>query len=310
MRAPGAPLRVHLVDGTFELFRAWFGAPRASVDGREVGATRGLLRTLLSLLTAPTGPQATHVAVAFDRVIESFRNDLFPGYKTGDGVEPDLMAQFPLAEQAARALGVVVWPMVRYEADDALATGAHRYAEDADQVVVCSPDKDLAQCVRGDRVVLEDRMRGTILDEAGVSAKFGVSPRSIPDWLALVGDTADGIPGIPRWGAKSAATVLARYGHIDAIPDDAARWDVTVRGAASLAAELAARRGEAELYRTLATLRTDVPLPQSLPDLEWRGADRERLVDLCASIGFERFVDRVPRFTDAPVPAIGDLPTG
>ncbi|MEQ1572208.1 MAG: 5'-3' exonuclease H3TH domain-containing protein [Myxococcota bacterium] len=287
-------MKVHLVDGTYELFRAWFGAPRALTDeGLEVGAVRGLLRTLL-LLTRDES--ATHVAVAFDRVIESFRNDLFAGYKTGDGVEPALMAQFPLAEQATRALGLVVWPMVRYEADDALATGAARYAEQAEQVFLCSPDKDLAQCVRDQRVILRDRMRGTDLDEAGVVGKFGVPPRSIPDWLALVGDDADGIPGIPRWGAKSAATVLARWRHIEHIPDDPTRWEVPVRGAASLAAELTVRRGEAELYRTLATLCTDVPLPDTVGDLEWRGADREALVDLCARIGFERFVDRVPRF--------------
>lgn len=300
MDAPRGPVRVHLVDGTFELFRAYFGAPKAEIEGREVGAVRGLLRTLLSLVTTSdrSGGGASHVAVAFDRVIESFRNDLFPGYKTGDGIDPQLLAQFPVAERAARALGLVVWPMVRYEADDALATGAVRYAGEADQVVLCSPDKDLAQCVRGSVVVLEDRMRGTVLDEAGVIAKFGVPPRSIPDWLALVGDTADGIPGIPKWGAKSAATLLSRYGHIGAIPDDPATWDVTVRGAATLAAELSTRRGEAELYRTLATLCTDVPIPQTLPDLAWRGADRALLEDLCRSIGFERFVARVPRFIE------------
>lgn len=287
-------MKVHLIDGTFELFRTWFGSPRARTpDGAEVGAVRGLLRTLLGQLQQD---DCTHVAVAFDRVIESFRNDLFPGYKTGDGVEPELLAQFPLAEQAARALGLVVWPMVRYEADDALATAAARFADACDQVVLCSPDKDLAQCVRGSRVVLLDRMRGIVLDEAGVTEKFGVPPASIPDWLALVGDSADGIPGIPRWGAKSAAIVLARYGRIDAIPDDAGTWEVAVRGAPALASELAARRGEAELYRTLATLCTDVPLPQTLDDLAWRGADRERLEELCRRIDFERFVERVPRY--------------
>ncbi|MEQ1501163.1 MAG: 5'-3' exonuclease H3TH domain-containing protein [Myxococcota bacterium] len=288
--------RVHLVDGTFELFRAFYGAPKATTaDGREVGATRGLLRTLLSLVREV---DCTHVAVAFDRVIESFRNDLFPGYKTGEGIDPDLLSQFPLAEQATRSLGIVVWPMVRYEADDALATGAARYAELVDQVVLCSPDKDLAQCVCGSRVVLQDRMRNTVLDEAGVIAKFGVPPASIPDWLALVGDSADGIPGIPKWGPKSAATLLARWGHVEAIPTDPTAWDVTVRGAASLAAELATRRGEAALYRTLATLCTDVELPHTLDDLAWRGASRERLTELCRSIEFDRFVDRVGQYAD------------
>ena len=287
-------MKIHLVDGTFELFRAYFGAPKATTAaGVEVGAVRGLLRTLSSLL-AEDG--CTHVAVAFDRVIESFRNDLFPGYKTGDGIEPALLSQFPLGEQAARALGVVVWPMVRYEADDALATGAARFADRVEQVVICTPDKDLAQCVRGSRVVLQDRMRGIVLDEAGVVAKFGVSPASIPDWLALVGDSADGIPGIPKWGPKSAATLLARYHHIEQIPDDPAAWDVPVRGAASLATSLASRRGDAELYRTLATLCTDIPLAQALPDLEWKGADRERLEEVCARLDFARFVDRVPRW--------------
>jgi 5'-3' exonuclease len=287
---------VHLVDGTFELFRAWFGAPRAvTSDGREVGATRGLLRTLLGLVTKGN---ATHVAVAFDRVIESFRNDLFEGYKTGAGLEAELVRQFPLAEQAARSLGLVVWPMVRYEADDALATGAARYADHADRVVLCSPDKDLAQCVRADRVVLEDRMRNTTLDERGVVEKFGVEPASIPDWLALVGDTADRIPGIPKWGAKSAATVLSRWKRIDAIPQDPAQWEVTVRGAQSLADTLNPRRGEAQLFRTLATLCTDVPLPHTLADLEWKGADRDALAALCRTLEFDRFVERIPRFRD------------
>lgn len=290
-------MKIHLVDGTFELFRAYYGAPKATTAaGLEVGAVRGLLRTLSSLLGKE---DCTHVAIAFDRVIESFRNDLFPGYKTGAGIEPALLAQFPLGEQAARALGIVVWPMVRYEADDALATGAALFGDRVDQVVICTPDKDLAQCVRGSRVVLEDRMRGIVLDEAGIVARFGVSPASIPDWLALVGDSADGIPGIPKWGPKSASTLLARYEHLDRIPDDAAAWDVPVRGAATLAASLASRRGDAELYRTLATLCSDVPLAQELSDLAWQGADRELLEELCGRIAFDRFVDRVPRFRTA-----------
>lgn len=283
---------VHLVDGTFELFRCWFGSPKATVDGVEVGAVRGLLRTLHGLVTTEG---ATHVAVAFDRVIESFRNDLFPGYKSGAGLDPALLAQFPLAEQAARSMGFAVWPMVHYEADDALATGAARYGADpaVRQVRLCSPDKDLAQCVRGERVVLVDRMRGTALDEGGVTEKFGVRPGSIPDWLALVGDDADGIPGLPRWGAKSAATVLRRWERLEAIPDDPAGWDVPVRGAAALAASLSSHRGEALLYRTLATLRDDVPIEPDAAALAWRGPDEEALADLCARLRFERFAERV-----------------
>jgi 5'-3' exonuclease len=290
-------MKIHVVDGTFELFRCFFGAPKASNDdGQEVGATRALLRTLLRLLEED---DCTHVGVAFDRVIESFRNDLFGGYKTGAGIEPELLSQFPLAEEAARALGVVVWPMVRFEADDALATAAHRWADEVDQVQICTPDKDMAQCVIGDRVVLRDRIRKTILDADGVVAKFGVPPQAIPDYLALVGDKADGIPGIPRWGAKSAATVLTAYGCIEDIPSDSEAWSVKVRGAARLSENLEAERSAAMLYRTLATLRTDVPLPQeSLDELRWRGADRQRLHDVCQRLSDDRFVDRVPLFQE------------
>jgi 5'-3' exonuclease len=273
------------VDGTYELFRAFYGAPAVrSPDGREVGAVRGLLRTLLSLL-AEDG--VSHVACAFDHVIESFRNALFPGYKTGDGVPAELMAQFPLAERATAALGIVVWSMVEFEADDALATGAARWrAQDAvEQVVICSPDKDLAQCVRGSRVVCLDRLRRRRLDEPGVVSKFGIGPDSIADWLALVGDAADGIPGIPGWGAKSTSTVLARYRRIEAIPDDVSRWDLSVRGAAKLAGALAGGREDAALYKRLATLREDVPLAEGLGDLEWRGVRRSELTALCHEIG-------------------------
>lgn len=288
-----------LVDGTFELFRCWYGAPRVTApDGTEVGATRALLRTLLTLAE---DPHTGWIAVAFDRVIESFRNDLFPGYKTGEGIEPELIAQFPLAEAAARALGLVTWPMVEYEADDALATAVVRYGPVAERTVVCSPDKDLAQCVRGDRVLLRDRIRKTDLDENGVVDKFGIRPASIPDWLALVGDDADGIPGLPRWGARSAATVLARWQHLEHIPNDPARWDVAVRGAAALAEVLAARRNEALLYRTLATLCLDVPLTESADDLRWQGADRELAQGLCRRLGNEGFLDRVSRWRDGPV---------
>ncbi|MBM4357236.1 MAG: flap endonuclease [Deltaproteobacteria bacterium] len=274
-RATVEGLRVHLLDGTYELFRAHFGAPPAKdATGREVGATRGLVRSVAALLSEP---QVTHVAAAFDTVIESFRNALFAGYKSGEGLPVELTAQFPLAERALAAMGVRVWGMVEFEADDALATAARLL--DADprvaEVRLCSPDKDLAQCVRGRRVVMVDRMRERVLDEEGVIAKFGVAPGSIPDWLALVGDDADGIPGLARWGAKGAAAVLARYEHLDAIPDDAATWDAKVRGAEALAASLRDGRADALLYRTLATLRTDAPVDASLESLAWQGPRRD-----------------------------------
>ena len=283
---------VHLVDGTYELFRAHFGAPSATApDGTEVGATRGLLRSLQALLREPG---VTHVAVAFDHVVESFRNRLFPGYKTGEGMPPELLAQFPLAEEATRALGLVTWPMVEFEADDALATGAARFAgaPGVERVLLCTPDKDLAQCVRGARVVGFDRMRRRVMDEAGVRARFGVGPESIPDWLALVGDTADGIPGVPRFGEKSASAVLGRYAHLEAIPDDAARWDLPVRGAASLAASLAAHREAAGLYRTLATVRTDVPLAEDLEALRCGGPRPDLLEALGGRLGDSRLAGR------------------
>jgi 5'-3' exonuclease len=291
-------MRVHLVDGTYELFRAYFGAPRGvGPGGQEIGATRGLLRSLWSLLCEDG---VSHVACAFDHVVESFRNRLFDGYKTAEGVPADLMAQFPLAERAALALGVVVWPMVEFEADDALATAAARWADapDVEQVVICTPDKDLAQCVRGSRVVCLDRMRRRVLDEAGVIARFGVPPASIPDWLGLVGDSADGIPGVPRWGAKSASAVLARYGRLDAIPPDESGWDVEPRGAAALARSLRDHGADAVLFRSLATLRTDVPLGESVDDLRWRGARRPELTRLCREIGDESFPERVGRWSE------------
>lgn len=270
-------MKVHVVDGTFELFRAFYGSPSSeTTDGTEIGAVRGLLRSLLALLGEPG---VTHVAVAFDHVIESFRNDLYPGYKTGDGIDPKLWAQFWPAEDACRALGLAVWPMIEFECDDALATAAARFAADprVEQVVICSPDKDLAQCVRGTHVVCLDRMRKKVLDEAGVRVKFGVAPASIPDWLALVGDTADGYPGIPRWGAKSASAVLGAHPHLEEIPDDWRAWAVPVRGAAALAVSLAEHRADAMLFRQLATLRLDAPLAESLDDLRWRGADTSAL---------------------------------
>jgi 5'-3' exonuclease len=284
---------LYLVDGTYELFRAYFAVPSSkSSGGGEVGATKGLLRTLYALLRAPG---VTHVACAFDHVIESFRNRLFDGYKTGEGLPVELTSQFELAERASRALGIVTWPMVEFEADDALATAALRHADDPrlGRVLLCTPDKDLAQCVRGDRVLLFDRQRKIMLDEPGVMAKFGVPPDAIPDYLALVGDTADGIPGVPRWGARSAAQLLAHYGRLDRIPLDAASWAVKVRGAEALARSLAEHLERALLYRTLATLRTDVPLDESLDDLAWRGPRREELAILCAEIGETTLLERL-----------------
>jgi 5'-3' exonuclease len=277
-------MKVHLIDGTFELFRSYYGSPSSKTpDGFEIGAVRGLLRSLLALLGEPG---VTHVAIAFDHVIESFRNELYAGYKTSEGIDPKLFAQFHPAEDACRALGIVTWPMVEFECDDALAAAAARFAgqSEVEQVVICSPDKDLAQCVRGTRVVCLDRMRRKVLDEDGVRAKFGVGPESIPDWLALVGDAADGYPGIPRWGAKSASAVLGVYGHLERIPDDPRTWTIAVRGAASLAASLREHRDAALLFRRLATLRTDVPLAESLDALRWRGAAPTALTGLAAAI--------------------------
>jgi 5'-3' exonuclease len=289
-------VKLHLVDGTYELFRAYFGAPeRTDPQGKEVGATLGLVRSLLGLLREDG---VSHVACAFDHVIESFRNELFAGYKTSAGVPEDLLAQFPLAERAAHALGLVVWPLAEFEADDALATAAALWADapGVEQVVICSPDKDLAQCVRGARVVCLDRRRRRVLDEPGVLAKFGVGPASIPDWLALVGDAADGIPGVPRWGPKSAAAVLARYGHLERIPADARTWEVDVRGAEALAGSLRAGRREAQLYRTLATLRRDVPLGEEVDDLHWEGARRSEMQALCEELGETELLGRIPRW--------------
>ncbi len=291
-------MKVHLVDGTYELFRAHFGAfPAMSPDGRSVGAVRGLLQTLLSLLRQD---DVTHVAVAFDHVIESFRNQLFDGYKTGEGTSEELLAQFDPAEIATEALGIVTWPMVEYEADDAIATAAVRFADDprVEQVVICSPDKDLMQIVRGDRIVSLDRRREILTDEAGVVEKFGVPPEAIPDYLALVGDSADGIPGVPRWGAKSASTMLARYGNIDSIPDSELLWDVKVRGAKSMAGTLAEHRGDAALYKELATLRLDVPLTESLDDLEWKGARQVAYANMCDELGFGQLRSAPIRWTE------------
>ena len=291
-------MKVHLVDGTFELFRSYFGAPEAKApDGREVGATRGLLRSMLALLREP---DVTHVACAFDTVIESFRNEMFEGYKSGEGIEADLLAQFPLAEAGCRALGLTVWSMIEFEADDGLAAGAARFVgePDVEQVVLCSPDKDLCQCVVGERIICVDRVRRTTRNEEGVWEKFGVGPDSIPDYLALVGDTADGIPGIAGWGAKSTATVLAHYGQLEAIPDDVEDWQVAPRGAKRLAANLAEGREDVALYKRLATLRTDVPIEEDLEGIRWKGADRALLEAFCEEIGDERLIDTVPAWRD------------
>lgn len=287
--------KIYLVDGTYELFRSFYGPPpRKSPDGREVGATIGLLRSLLALIS---NPDVTHIACAFDHVIESFRNDLFQGYKTGAGIDPDLFAQFPLAEEAVAALGIVVWPMVEYEADDAIATAAMRFKDEpaVDQIVICSPDKDLTQLVSGNRVVCWDRRRDILYDEAAVIEKYGVPPSSIPDWLALVGDSADGIPGIPTWGAKSASELLSRYQHIEAIPDDTSQWGISAGRARRLAENLAAHREQARLYLRLTRLRTDVPLAEKASDLEWRGA-HEGFIKLCLELGANNLPDQIPRW--------------
>jgi 5'-3' exonuclease len=264
------PLEVHLIDGTYELFRYFYAVPSArDADGREVGAVRAVVGSVLGMINRG----ATHVAVATDHVIESFRNGLWPGYKTGAGIDPDLFAQFGLLEDALAALGVTVWPMIEFEADDALAAGAVKAAEDpgVDRVIVCTPDKDLAQSVRGTRVVQMNRRTNVIRDEAGVIAKFGVAPESIPDYLALVGDAADGYPGLPGWGAKSSAAVLARYRHLETIPDDFRTWGVNAASPGALALTLARDRHLAMLFRQLATLRTDIPLFESVEELRWTG---------------------------------------
>lgn len=284
---------VHVVDGTFELFRCFFGAPpRQTSAGLEVGATRGVISTLLSLLK-----EATHVGVAFDTVIESFRNDLYDGYKTGAGIDANLARQFPIVEEATRALGLVTWSMIDFECDDALATMAVRAAADDDvtQVQICSPDKDLTQVVRGARIVCVDRIRKTTLDEDGVVAKFGVRPASIPDLLALVGDDADGVPGLPGFGMKSTATLLSRYGHLEAIPDGPWPKDLKLRGAEGLATTLAAHRAEAALYKRLTTLRTDVPLREGVTDLRWRGPDLDALRALAVRLEDDALVARAEK---------------
>ena len=277
-------MQVHLIDGTYELFRGWFGAPPAQHEGREVGATRSILRSFSTLLNKRV---ITHVGVAFDHVIESFRNDLFPGYKTGEGLPEALVAQFELAERACRALGMMVWPMVEFEADDAIATAAAKLQADpaVERVLITAVDKDMCQCVIGSRVVCWDRFKNETLDEAAVIAKHGVPPASIPDLLALVGDTADGIPGLAGWGKSSAAKVLSVYGSVDAIPDDPRKWTLNIRGADRLATVLREQRADATLYRTLATLRTDCPITCDADALAWRGPDPDALDAIARELG-------------------------
>ncbi len=261
---------VHLIDGTYELFRHFFAVPASKdANGNEVGAVRGVLMSVLGLIEGG----ATHVGVATDHVVESFRNDLYPGYKTSEGVPEPLLAQFPVLEEALESMGVMVWPMIPYEADDALASAAAKAALDdrVRQIFVCTPDKDLAQCVVGTRVVQLDRMRGILRDQAGVFSKWGVMPESIPDYLAVVGDSADGFPGLPGWGPKAAALTFSQYPHFEDIPKDWRRWPSSIRGAQRLSAVLFERWNEALLYRTLATLKLDVPVFETVDELQWKG---------------------------------------
>ncbi len=287
-------MELHLVDATYELFRAFY-SPRPTVhapDGQDVGAVVGLTYSLLALLREEG---ATHVACATDHVIRSFRNRLYAGYKSEIGVPVELLGQFTLAERAMEALGLVVWPEVEFEADDALATAAERWSASpsVDRIVICTPDKDLAQCVRGERVVLRDRRRRQTIDEAGVLARWGVAPASIPDYLALVGDSSDGYPGLPGWGARSAAAVLARFEHLESIPRAVEAWHVDVRSAGSLNSALRARWDDALLFRHLARLRLDVPLPQSKPEeLRWKGARHGAFQALCEELGVPALAER------------------
>ena len=279
-----AAARLHLIDGTYELYRAHFSKrPGHEVGGRDLKATVGLAASLLALLQ-DAAEAVTHVAIAFDNPIRSIRNDWFDGYKSDEGVPPELRAQFDSAEEAARALGVTVWSMDRWEADDALGTGAARFADQVDQVRLLTPDKDLGQAIRGQRVVLVDRMRQRVIDEDELLRLRGLRPASVPDWLALVGDTADGIPGLTGFGEKTAAAVLRAFGHLEGIPTDAAKWPSEIRGAARLAQTLGAEMADAKLYRKLATLIVDVPLEERLEDLAWGGVPRQ---------AFEKWCDRV-----------------
>ena len=288
-------MKVHLVDGTYELFRSHFGAPpKKSASGQEVGATLGLVRSMMLLLS---DPEVTHVAVAFDHVIESFRNKMYAGYKSSDGVDPVILNQFELAEKMVSALGLVIWPQVKFEADDAIATAVAKFkkSKSVEQIVICSVDKDLTQMVDGERVVCWDRRREITLDEKGVVEKFGVKPESIPDYLALVGDAADGFPGIKGWGAKTVATVLAKFKHIESIPKDPHKLPLSLGRATTLINNLQENYEDALLFRELSTLRKDVPLKETIKDLEWKGA-YPKLKKLCEEVGDSRIPERVTKW--------------
>jgi 5'-3' exonuclease len=288
-------MKIHLVDGTYELFRAHFGAPpKKSQSGQEVGATLGMLRSMLLLLS---DPEVTHVAVAFDHVIESFRNKMYAGYKSSEGVEKVILDQFPVVEAAIKALGLVTWPMVKFEADDAIATAVATFkkSKQVEQIIICSVDKDLTQMVQGDRVICWDRRREITLNEKGVIEKFGVSPESIPDFLALVGDSADGYPGIQGWGEKSTSAVLAKYKHIEAIPKDPNKIPLSLGRATTLLENLQNNYKDALLFRELSTLRTYVPLKETLADLKWQGATT-KLKKVCKELGSESIVERVKKW--------------
>jgi 5'-3' exonuclease len=278
-------MKVHVVDGTYELFRYFFAMPsQKNAQGVEIGAVRGVLGTILAMIEGG----ATHLGVATDHVIESFRNDLYPGYKTSEGVAPELLTQFPILEDALRLLGVVVWPMVEFEADDALAAAAVKASGDdrVEQTLICTPDKDLAQCVSGDRVVQLDRRRAILRNEAGVVEKWGVRPESIPDYLAVVGDTADGYPGLPGWGEKAAGATFSRFPHLEDVPRDWRQWDRSIRGAMRLASVLTEQWEDVLLFRTLATLRRDAPVMESVDELEWKGPLPE-FEPYCETLGAE-----------------------
>jgi 5'-3' exonuclease len=287
-------MRLHLLDGTYELYRSYFGAPpRKAPNGTEIGAVHGLMSSTLNLLQRDG---VTHLGAAFDTVIRSFRNALFPGYKTEAGTPEELLAQFPHAEEGLEAIGVVVWRMEEYEADDAIASAVEKFSGEVEQVVMMSPDKDLAQCVVGEQVVGYDRRKGAFIDEQGVWNKFGVAPESIPDYLALVGDNADNLPGLPGWGAKSSALALGEYRHLEAIPLEAHLWRPAVRGLERLVESLRNGIAEALVYRFLATLRRDVPIPEDLGDLEWKGVPRDRFEEFCDRWGFGSLREKPQRW--------------
>lgn len=290
-------MRLHLLDGTYELFRAHYGRKDTvtAPDGHDIRATLGILESTLALLREPG---VTHLAASFDTVIESFRNEMFLAYKSSAGMDEELLRQFPFAEDALEAIGVVVWRNIEFEADDTLAAAAIRWIDDVEQVVICSPDKDMTQVVVGDKIVNYNRREQKIIDEAGVVEKFGIHPESIPDYLALVGDTADGVPGLPGWGAKSSSTVLAKFPRLELIPADPADWGVTVRGAQKLAATLADHQEQAYFYRELTTLRLDVPIEEELDDLEWKGVPEDRFRAFCKEMGFDADVINVHRWAD------------